>query len=245
MLDRLCILTVCACLAYPAAAQDNTWQARAVLKAVDRTILSSELAGKVEKLPLRVGDAFEKDDLLVGLGCELYRAQAEKVRAEHRAAAFEFENVQQLNELGSIGELDVSMAQTQRAQSEAALRIAKLNTQRCEIQAPYSGRVVSLQVARHESVRESQELIEIIDDQRLEAEIVVPASWLNGLGIGKPLTLHFEDVGISVAAEISGITPAIDTISQTLLLRAQVTGDTSSLLPGMSALAEFATNSSS
>jgi len=227
------------CLAWPAWGTESVHQARAVVKAVDRAVLSGELAAKVEKLPLRVGEKFSKGELLVGLDCGLYRAQAEKVAAEHEAAGYKLENARQLDRLGSIGALDVSLAQAQRAQTGAALRIARLNTKRCQIRAPYDGQVVSVLVNRHEYIRQQQELIEIVDDSRLEAEVVVPSGWLAWLKSGQPLTLFFEDTGRRVAAEVTALSPAIDTISQTLLVRARVTGDTRSLVPGMSAMAEF------
>jgi len=47
----------------PAYAQ---YDAPAVVKAVNRAELSSELAGRVTSLPFRMGDTFEKGDVLAG-----------------------------------------------------------------------------------------------------------------------------------------------------------------------------------
>jgi membrane fusion protein, multidrug efflux system len=234
--SRILLLTFC--IAAQTWAGDEPRQARAVLKAMDRAVLSAELAAKVVKLPLRTGERFKKGDLLVGLDCDLYRAQAQKVAAEHKAAGLKLENVRQLDSLGSIGALDVSLAQATRAQTAAELRIARLNTARCQIRAPYDGRVVTLLVNRFENVRQQQELIEIVNDSRLEAEVVVPSSWLAWLKTGQPISLQMDDTGTRIPAAVANFSPAIDTVSQTLVVRAQLHGD-GSLVPGMSATAEF------
>lgn len=214
------------------------YEARAVIKAVDRAVLSGELAAKVEQLPLRPGDAFAKGDVLVALDCALYQAQADKVAAEVRAAKIKSDNARELKALNSIGELDVALARSEYAQSLAELRISRLNTERCTIKAPWDGRVVSLRVNAQENIRQQQELIEIVGDRQLEAEIVVPAAWLVWLLPGQAIQLQVDDRAEPASAEISAIIPAIDAVSQTVLLRATLAQDTQ-LIPGMSATAVF------
>ncbi|WP_027859802.1 efflux RND transporter periplasmic adaptor subunit [Marinobacterium jannaschii] len=213
-------------------------EARAVVKSLDRAILSGELAAKVIALPKRAGERFRKGDLLVGLNCDLYEAQAEKVGAENKVAEIKLKNAQQLNELASIGALDVALAQSEFEQTRAELKIARLNTKRCSIRAPYSGRVVSLLVNRHENIRQQQELIEIVADKRLEAELVVPAVWMKWLRAGMNLRMKIDETGGELKASVVAINPAIDPVSQTLTLRARF-ASSDSLIPGMSATAFF------
>ena len=230
-------VALCAVLLAPQArAADG--EARAVIKSLDRALLSSELAGRVTSLPRRAGEAFKKGDLLVALDCDLYQAQAAKVAAEHKAARLKMENAQQMKELRAIGALDVSLAESEFAQTQAALRIAQLNAERCTIRAPWPGRVVAVHVKPYENVRQQQELIEIINDRQFEAEIVVPANWMRWLKPGTPLKLRVDETGTTASAKVTAITPAIDAVSQTVVLRAALI-DGSQLIPGMSATAVF------
>lgn len=214
------------------------YEARAVIKALDRAVLSGELAARVESLPVRAGEAFAKGDPLVELDCALYKAQAEKVSAEVRAAKIKRDNARELRSFNSIGEVDVALAQSEYAQSLAELNIARLNTQRCTIKAPWDGRVVGVRVNAHENIRQQQELIEIVGDRQLEAEIVVPAGWLSWLETGQSLQLQVDGRDNTAAAKVSAIIPAIDAVSQTVLLRATLSQD-AQLIPGMSATAVF------
>lgn len=233
----LMVASLCAVgLAAQAQAAGN--EARAVIKALDRALLSSELAGRITRLPHRAGDAFKKGDLLVAIDCELYQAQSAKVAAEHKGARSKLENAQQLNELRSIGALEVTTAESEFAQTQAALRIAQLNAGRCNIHAPWPGRVVALHVNPHENVKQQQELIEIINDRQFEAEVVVPAIWMRWVKPGTPLELRVEETGTTANAKVTAITPAIDPVSQTVVLRATLANG-AQLIPGMSATAVF------
>jgi RND family efflux transporter MFP subunit len=231
------ISTLAAVLLLPTLAQAD-YEARAVIKALDRAVLSGELAAKVKRLPVRPGESFVKGATLVELDCDLYQAQADKVSAEVRAARIKRDNATELSTLNAIGQLDVALAQSEYAQALAELHIARLNTERCTIKAPWDGKVIGLHINAHENVRQQQELIEIVSDLTLEAEVVVPAAWLNWLKPEQSISLRVDDREHPVAAVVSAIIPAIDTVSQTVLLRATITQE-SELIPGMSATAVF------
>lgn len=227
-----------ACVLAPGVSVGADYEARAIINAIDRAVLSGEVAAKVRRLPLRPGDPFAKGDLLVSLDCRLYKAQTAKVTAEVKVARITRDNAQDLKALNSIGELDVALAQSEYEQSLAELKISKLNAERCDIHAPWGGHVVSLLVNAHENIRQQQALIEIVGDRQLEAEVVVPAAWLSWIKPGISLQLFVDDVAVQVAATVAAITPAIDTVSQTVIVRLALPDD-SNLIPGMSAIARF------
>ena len=223
-------------LAFNASASE--FQARALIKAVDRTILSAELSAKVVELPLQPGTPFKTGDLLVGLDCSLYQAQKLKVVAEKQASAIKLENVKKLNKLRSIGAIEVALAQSQLEQMEAALLIARLNTERCIIRAPYDGKVIERRISRFETVNQKQELIEIVNDEQLDAEVIAPASWLSWLTEGVAVKLYIDDSTTVAEGTVSAISPAIDPGSQTIMLHIDLSTH-SGLIPGMSATAEL------
>lgn len=220
----------------PVQAADH--EARAVVKAANRAELSSELAGKVIELPFRMGEAFREGDTLVGLDCSLYEAELSKVAAEVKGAGVKLDSATELKDLNAIGELDVALAQSEYAQSSAKLEIARLNTRRCDIRAPWDGRVVEHFVNRYETVKQQQPLISIIDDAPLEAEVVVPAGWLSWLAKGQRIELHMEGFETPAHATLSAISPSIDAVSQTVLVSAVIASE-SPLIPGVGATAIF------
>ena len=214
------------------------FQARAVLKAVDRAVLSSELAARITELPVRAGGSFRKGDLLVGLDCQLYQAQETKVASEKKAAVMKLGNVVKLNDLKSVGALEVALAETHLEQVQASLKMARINTDRCQIKAPYDGRVVNLLVNRYEVIDQQQELVEIVNNQQVKAEVVAPTSWLTWLREGIPVKLTIDESSIVAEGVISAVSPAIDPASQTVLIHVKLVKN-AGLIPGMSATAEL------
>lgn len=214
------------------------YTARAVIKASQRAVLSGEVAARVKHLPLRPGDAFARGDVLVALDCALYQAQAEKVAAELHSARIRRDNASELKVLSAIGEIEVALAISDFAQAQAELNIARLNTSRCTIKAPWDGRVVSVFVNEHEVIRQQQELVEVLKSGGLEAEVVVPAEWLRWLKPGMPLQLQVDSIDAAAEARVIALNPAIDPVSQTVTLRAELI-ETGLLVPGMSASAVF------
>ena len=229
-------LVLAAALSGGAAASE--YQARALIKAVDQAVLSAELAAKVIRLPLQAGDTFKTGDLLIGLECSLYEAQALKVEAEQKAAIIKLENVQKLNRLRSVGAIEVGLAKSHLDQVEASLRIAQLNAERCYIRAPYNGKVISHEINRFETVDPQQELIQIVNNEQLKAEIIAPADWLSWLTKDMPVKLYIDRSDIVAEGYLSAISPAIDPVSQTVVLHIKLPFNPD-LVPGMSATAEL------
>lgn len=219
------------------------YEAQAVVQAVNRAELSSELAGRITHLPFRMGDSFNKGDVLVALDCQVYKAQASKVEAELDAATVKLKSAVELQKLNAIGELDAALAESEYAQSKAELNIARINTRRCEIRAPWSGRVAELRVSRYENVKQQQPLIVIVDDSALETEVVVPAAWLAWLEQGQEMELRVAGLQVAAKAKVAAIAPAIDSVSQTVLLRASITPG-AALVPGIAGTAVFLPTSS-
>lgn len=203
------------------------------------TLISSEIAGRVAALDLKEGDRFAKGQLLVALDCDVNRARLEKARAQASEAEKTLAVNRQLARLGSVSELEleVSEARLRGAKAETALMDAMVK--RCEIVAPFPGRVVKLQVRPHQFVPEGQALIELLDDQLLEIEMVVPSRSLPRLKPGTRFKVRVDETGGSYDARVTRVGARIDPVSQSVKLFGVFDPPSSELLSGMSGSARF------
>lgn len=212
--------------------------ARGVVEAVQRTVLSSELSGLVVSLPKREGESFDEGEMLVKVGCALYEAERQKVASRLRQAERVLDNKQRLSSLDAVGTLDVNLADLTVQERAAELSIARLNTERCLVKAPFNGRVVKQHISEYQSVQPQQKLLEVVGRQ-LEARIIIPATWLAWLEKGENVVFSVEETGTMVEGQIVRIGAAVDPVSHTLPVWTRFSSDNRDLRPGMSGTARF------
>lgn len=232
---RIWIFALTMGLSVPALAATT---ARGMVQVVHQATLSAEVAARVETFTLRAGDAFAKGDVLLRFDCAIFEAQRDKVDAEFRAAQAKLSNNKKLEAVRSIGALDVILSEVAVQQTEAELRMARINTDRCSLKAPWSGRVVQRMVNEHEGIKLNQELLNIVSTEALEVVVVVPSQWVRRLKPGQNFSFKVDETGSSHVATIITLGGTVDAASQTLSLRARIKADPI-LLPGMSGTATF------
>lgn len=235
-LSAFSLLALVTLLSVNASAQNS---ARGILVAANKATLSSELAARVVALPKKMGESFKQGDSLIRLDCRLFKAQLTKVDAEVQVAQVKFDNTKQLNQLHSIGTLDVAIAEAELQKVQAERIMARLNVERCDIKAPFDGVVEQLDIHTFEVVKQQQALMKVVGRKRLEADIIVPAQWMTWLTKNTAITLRVEEIKQTLQAVVSHIGPSVDPTSQTLQIRATIKKVPAKVLPGMSVVAEF------
>jgi len=222
-----------------AATADDNNRIRTQLVSQHDVMISSEVEGKVAQLPLKEGDAFKRGQLLVGFDCTLYAAQLRKVEAGADAAARVYAVNQKLSALHSVGELDVEQAGARMKEANAEAAYMRTIVSRCQVTAPFSGRVSKRVVAQYEYVQAGKPLLQIVDAEDLELKLIVPSRWLAWLRAGTPFQVHIDDLNADYAANIVRIGARVDPVSQTLEVSARIKGTHVELLPGMSGWVRF------
>jgi multidrug efflux pump subunit AcrA (membrane-fusion protein) len=168
----------------PARALLDRHEIRAQLMPRRYTTVAAEIGAKISQLPFQEGAAFRAGDKLVGFDCSLQQAQLDKAQAELESAGHTFKSNQRLAELNSVGmlELDLSRAAVAKARAEVSGNQAVLS--KCNVAAPFSGRIAEQKAREQQFVQPGQPLLDIIDDSVLELEFLVPSNWLSWLRPG-------------------------------------------------------------
>ena len=215
------------------------FQSRAVIVSLDRTILSSEIAGEITELSKFEGDSFKKGEPLIKIDCSIYKAQKRKIDVEKEIARLELEKNKKLDTFGSIGTFDIQISQENFNKQKAESDIAAINISRCDILAPFDGKIASKKVSKHQNIKPQDELLEIVGVDNLEARISVPSSWLSWLKKGIEFDLSIDETQTTVKAQIVQIDSIVDPTSQSISIRAKLVEPFENIIPGMSATATF------
>jgi RND family efflux transporter, MFP subunit len=212
---------------------------RVILEPRYKTEISSEVNSTITKIDRRMGEAFEKDALLMELDDTLYQAQYKKALGLVEKFKTELEAQERLfqSKVSSIAELFAAKAALITAQAD--LIIAERALERCKIFAPYSGNIVELFVELHERVEPGQKLLKIQDDTVLFAKLLLPSSILPLISIGKKIELRISGGSTVAEATISRIGTVIDPASNLVKVDAEINNEKRTLIPGMLALIQL------
>jgi len=223
----------------PGAGSPPGGELRAQLSARTITTLAAEIPGRIAELSLREGERFDKGQVLVALDCAAYKASQDKAAAVLQAKRKTLQVRNRLDQLGSVSTLEVDLAAAEVAVAEADLALARLSVDRCQIRAPFAGRVGEVLVRRWQSVAAGQEILRLLDTGDLEVELLVPSRWLAWLKPGSRFQLNLEELGRTAGAEVSRFGAAIDPVSQSIKVFGRLREPATDLLPGMSGQATF------
>lgn len=235
--------------------------------------LIAEVGGKVVQMhpALASGGYFDADDLLLTIDPRDYDfaivaaqakiAEAERVLISERAQVEQAESEWQA--LGQGDASDLALRKPQLAEAEAKLQAskadlakAKLNRSRCEIRAPFSGRVLNKQVGRGQFLAAGALIARIFANDVAEIRLPVGVDQLAFLDLPHGNRTRHRWPDVTLRAEIGGrlqqwqgrivrSEAALDSGSGQLFLVAQVerpdfaAGDNAPLLSGLFVQAEI------
>lgn len=213
---------------------------RVQLSARQRTVLSSELAGKITELKVKEGDSFKKGERLVSFDCAIHRARLNHSSAAENAASKKLGVAKRLDQLQSISVSDLSQAQAELNMARAQSGVNQVMVQHCSIAAPFSGRVAERKAQPGEYVAEGKELLTLYDDSAFDVELIVPSRWLAWLKPGYVFSVHLEETGVDYPAKVERLGAVIDPLSQSIKVFGRIDGQQGAyLLPGMSGTARI------
>jgi len=215
---------------------------RGVVKSVHEAVLSVDLNARVMETPVRIGETFRKDDVLLRFDCERQNAEANAAKAAYSAAQSVHKSNVELKEYGAAGEFEVGVSKAEMQAALANSQAVSARTKDCEINAPFDGRVAELAINAHETPAPNQPLLKIVSSSEFELQLIVPSNWLAWLSVGTEFNFSVDETGQQHAASVWQIGAEVDAVSRTGPVVARFQQLPQAVLPGMSGTAYF-TNS--
>jgi len=207
---------------------------RAQLSPVRFTTLSAEFGAQISQMALSEGERVKKGDRLVAFDCSLHRAQLSKARATLAGAQNLYKGNQKLAKLGAIGQVELKSAEVEVQKARADIGYLKAILSKCEVSAPFDGRIGLISAQAGQFVQPGQALIEIFDDSLLELAFIVPSRWMPWFTVGSAFEVLIEDTGKTYPARLVRTSGRADPVSQSVRAFAQIDGTHTGLLAGMS-----------
>ncbi|MCA9758507.1 MAG: efflux RND transporter periplasmic adaptor subunit [Candidatus Eisenbacteria bacterium] len=135
---------------------------------------------------------------------------------------------------------DLVEARTGLSAAKADEERARLNLERTEIRAPFSGVVTGLTWVSGQRVSAGEALCSIVDNVEVEAEVGVLESDLRGLEVGDRALLIVPALAETLDAKVDVISPRIDSTTRTCEVLIRYTSEDGRVRPGMFVRASIA-----
>jgi membrane fusion protein, multidrug efflux system len=212
------------------------------LKAANSALVKARVAGELQGLTVREGDAVKAGQIIARVDSSEYAARvrqsqetADAAKAQIDIAQRSFNNNKALVDQGFISQtaLDTSLASLQSAQANhkaalAGLDVAKKSVQDTVLTAPISGIVSQRMAQPGERVGIDARVVEIVDLSRLELEAQLAASDSVQVRVGQTARLKMEGRSEEIAATVTRINPSASASSRSVLVYLSVAS-----LPGL------------
>lgn len=207
---------------------------RAQLSPRRYTTLAAEVGAKVERISVKEGERFKQGETLIAFDCSLQTAQQLRARAALAAADKTWVANQKLVALHSIGQLELDTSEAEVQKTRADLQLVDATLSKCNVVAPFSGRVAEQKVREQQFAQPGQPILDILDDSTLEIEFIAPSRWLAWLKTGYRFQVQIDETGVTYPAKITRLGARVDPVSQSLKVAAVIDGRFPELIAGMS-----------
>jgi membrane fusion protein, multidrug efflux system len=211
-----------------------------IVKAADETVLSSEMAGRIDRLPVDEGEYFSEGDLLAGFTCDILAAENRVADAAVKGAQARYDNTKRLDLLKAAGALDLALTKASLEESLAEQNVVAARIKQCTIVAPFDGMVLAREIEPFESVNVMTPLLKIGRKAALRLMVIIPARWLPWIKPGATFSFKTAAGGKVTRGRVDKIGATVDPSSQTIKLEGELIAKPGHrLVPGIGGSVSF------
>lgn len=199
-----------------------------------QTTLSGEMDAHIVRLPFAEGSEFKQGEILVTLDCAMEKSRLDRAQAVLESAQAKVEVNARLTKFNAGNQLDERQAEADFKRAKAEREMIQVQIGKCQIRAPYPGRVTNLLAKEHQYIQADKPLLEIQDNEALETVFIMPSHWLSRFHLNDSFQVHIDDTQKSYSAKITTFGAKVDAVSQSIKVSGRIQGIFPELLPGMS-----------
>lgn len=204
------------------------------LRSDESVMLRPEVAGRVQHIEFREGQAVQRGQVLVRLDDSIPRAELAQARANLSLAESHYRRAVDLHGRGFVSQQARDEAASELKVQQAATALAQARLDKMSIRAPFAGMVGLRDVSVGDYVSEGQDLAPLEAIDPLKVDFRVPEVYFSKVAVGQRLTLRLDALpGQDRPGQVYAVSPLVDAGGRSVLLRATVANADGVLRPGM------------
>ncbi len=204
------------------------------LRSDESVTLRPESAGRISEITFQEGQRVAKGAPLVKLDPAIPQAEVQQAKANLTLAKAKFDRAVDLAKRSFISGQARDEAENNLKVAEASLQLAEAKLAKTELKAPFAGIIGLRSVSVGDYVKEGADLVNLEAIDPLKVDFRVPETYLRQVQVGQSLQVTLDALpGSAYDGKVVAVNPLIDAAGRSVVIRAQVRNQDTSLRPGM------------
>ncbi len=173
----------------------------AKVQAAEQAELAFRVAGELQSLPAKPGQAVDRGDVLASLDPSDYRIKVNDRRARYQLAKAQFDRIEGLFRQQQVSQSQFDQAKAELDISSAALQAAETDLSYTVLKAPFKGEIAQVYTENHQPVAAGRTVILLQARDQLEIKIQVPENLMARLTESKHTASYQPEVEFEAMPE--------------------------------------------
>src|SRR4051794_29197420 len=212
------------------------------LRSDESVTVRPEVAGRISAILFKEGQHVAKGMTLIRLDPAINAAEVQQARANLKLAKSKYDRAVELSQRNFISGQAKDEAENNLRVAEAAVALVEARLAKTEIQAPFSGMIGLRVVSVGDYVKEGADVVNLESIDPLKVDFRVPEVYLQQVQVGQTLTITLDALpGKTYDGKVLAVNPLVDAAGRSVVIRAVVRNQDTSLRPGMFARVKLIT----
>ncbi len=193
--------------------------------------LEAKVSGRIEQLPVVLGQRVKAGDLVARLDAVEIKARLDQARAALEQAERDWNRISSLFKSQAVTRSELDSSEARLQVTKAGVTEAEAMLRYLEVRAPFDGVVARKMADVGDLASPGKPLVEIQDPAALQIDADVPEQLAGQLQLGAPLTIRVDSVKTPFTGQIAEMAPSADPASRTVRIKVDI-APAPGLMPG-------------
>ncbi|HSC99618.1 MAG TPA: efflux RND transporter periplasmic adaptor subunit [Casimicrobiaceae bacterium] len=204
------------------------------LRSDESVTVRPEVAGRISAILFKEGQHVAKGMTLIRLDPAINAAEVQQARANLKLAQSKYDRAVELSQRNFISGQAKDEAENNLRVAEASVALVEARLAKTEIKAPFSGMIGLRVVSVGDYVKEGADVVNLESIDPLKVDFRVPEIYLQQVQVGQTLTITLDALpGKTYDGRVLAVNPLVDAGGRSVVIRAIVRNQDTSLRPGM------------
>lgn len=209
-------------------------QSNGMVEAVKAASISPEMSGKIESIPVKVGQSVRRGQLLLTMDSKVMQNGISELEKGYELVTTLFDKQKELWDQGIGSEMQFLEVKNRKESMERTMNTLKSQMEMTRIYAPFDGRVEKIAMKVGELATPGRGIIDVVNVSNLYVNTEVSEAFMQTVSKGDTVTIDFPNLpGVVRTVPIAYKGDVINPQSRTFSIRVEIPNRGQEIKPNM------------